>query len=48
MHVTKTVKGALGKDGSTVRLNLCWEVRYAGTIRFFVMVRVRWYGTAFL
>ena len=36
------------KDGSTVRYdtpNFCEEIRYAGTVRFFVTVRVRYVGT---
>ena len=31
----------------TVRLNFCEEIRYAGTVCFFVMVRVRYIGTWF-
>ena len=34
----------------TVRLDFCYEVRYAGTVRLFCNGRgmVRWYGTPFL
>ena len=35
---------------STVRLNFCQEVRYAGTVRFFCngTGTLRWYGTPFV
>ena len=38
------------KDGGTVLLNFCEEIRYAGTVRFFCdgTGTIRWNGTPFL